>query len=819
MPPKRKTNTTGKRKTPSRTPLKDSDSGSARKPDLMDTGDSLRRTTTPTRLDRSLTSDLSLSLSGVDLSDRDTDTDTGRDLSLPPTKRSKTLTLTRAPSGLDRSGDESDEENLPDASLTPQPHDNLPAMATVRMKPLVVLDDEGNIKNLLISSQQRTPSPFGGPMGDHTVAWSALVDAVRASVHGLPVDEAVGVLRTAQEHAEAWMADPDSTGMRLLDMLPDKERRVGPLEHWAWQVTAQLDTAASAAESGDNRAAATALQQAIAHHLAYLNYLPFATVPAASERGSKGSAESAKRRRILAAEGAGPLADAELATDPDQAGNLRDDLWGMFAFDAALRESDAWLVLNPGLVDSVKADHAKLKALWTRLDAEMTRHSTGSQPQDEARAIEKLADELRRSTPEPSIMRAALKIRDSANLLWSDSQARLSTRQKSIVNGRIALKPAMDEAATAVDDFVERARDAIPHASVILANLLHEHQRTVATSYPRAVTVSGFLGPTADTDAEAAANARKAALDRLTAEMARAFPPPLPKDGEPKATGTPPMIALTQAVADRYAEIGSVPTPATRNSWITDSSNEELVVTYDSGAPDPLSVNGRAAAPTGVAGMGSHTTAWTVEVDALKAMVAGAKGEAAALAALSKETLRDLGSEVMKLDRLLPAEQLEGGQLLDIFTQAAAVISATDVAAAATAFLSFRNLLPFATLDAGDRSGHGERSGGPKSKNFDGDSLNDAAGLIQDALADPDARAKAVQALEDAASALANEDWGTKENLRKRAEDTIRRLRGQAITLRKGAPRDVVTTIYDVRSAEHSRVTKQAAKLAKTTAR
>ncbi len=95
-------------------------------------------------------------------------------------------------------------------------------------------------------------------------------------------------------------------------------------------------------------------------------------------------------------------------------------------------------------------------------------------------------------------------------------------------------------------------------------------------------------------------------------------------------------------------------------------------------------------------------------------------------------------------------------------------------------------------------------------KNFDGDSLYDAASLQQDALNDRDTRLATAAALRDAAKALQGEDWGADKALLKGVSTTAARLVAQASLLESGAPKDVIKTIVDTRTAEHREVSKLA---------
>ncbi|MFD5383601.1 hypothetical protein ACFWMG_01250 [Streptomyces sp. NPDC127074] len=209
--------------------------------------------------------------------------------------------------------------------------------------------------------------------------------------------------------------------------------------------------------------------------------------------------------------------------------------------------------------------------------------------------------------------------------------------------------------------------------------------------------------------------------------------------------------------------------------------------------------------------MGSHTTAWVVEWLAADALASGAEGGVpGVLAALQGQAVRDLKGQVMTLDWLLPTEQLLAGQLQNVFDTALDLFDATDVPAAATAYLTFRNLLPYATVDAGDRGGHGESMNASKEDLFDRKSLQTAAGLKSDELMDVRRRPASARALAKVARRLrtqANPDWALQADVRDAVAASIVRLTDASVELSGGVPDGpaLAVLIEEVRSAEHDK--------------
>jgi hypothetical protein len=199
-------------------------------------------------------------------------------------------------------------------TVTPGPftiaeHTDLPAMKVVKLLPNIAV--KAGVIEAVEFGRNRTPSPFGSKMGDHTASWSSVADDVHAHLYSKKLPEALTDLETMQTHAQDWLTDPASLGMRLWNMLGPDERasRQPALEDWAFKVKdaiAQARTALAAGGTAPDPAAVDTnvgelLAQATAHHLAFLNFLPFATVPAAGER-SIGSGEGVARAKVLSIE-------------------------------------------------------------------------------------------------------------------------------------------------------------------------------------------------------------------------------------------------------------------------------------------------------------------------------------------------------------------------------------------------------------------------------------------------------------------------------------------------------------------------------------
>jgi hypothetical protein len=688
-------------------------------------------------------------------------------------------------------------------------HTDLPARAVVRLHPRLELGPDQRITALVISRLQRTPSPFKGRMGDHTVAWQAIVDAMHSMVHGLTVPEAVVVLKERQSVVSSWMGDTASHGTKLLNQLEDRAERTMLLEDAGWRVHSRLTReAATAAERQAD------LEVAIAHHLAYVNYLPFATVPARSARGSRGSGEGTYRAAVLDLEKSGPPdlvrpAPADIG-GPDA---VKAALWRLFAFDAAIREADLTFALQKSAMTDVIGTNKDLAPLaqaaadacdvvlltrpfarkcerqriWAAHAAVLPVPVPALSTDEVLKGIKPfLASSKDEDGQYAAFSKLALKIKEAAEKSGSAPDPISAAEHRAVEDARLAVSTQLAAAAELEADLRARA-DALSSAAEILAHLLHDHQVTVAQAYPYTVKAAQFLSPDPTT----------AAVDRLTAAITEAVP-----------KADPALSAdLIKAVRAIHPTLQPTPQPARSNRWVAAAATTELAVVFPSGGP--LTVTGRAPAPPAVAGMGSHTTAWVVERLAADALASGARGGVPGiLTALHAQAARDLKGEVMALDWLLPREQLLAGQLQSIFDAALDLFNARDVPTAATAYLTFRNLLPFATLDAGDRGGHGESMKASKEQLFDRASLQTAAGLRADELMDPKRRPAAARALTKVASALhtePNPDWALRTEVREAVAASIVRLKEASADLSSGVPdgKALADLIEDVRSAEH----------------
>ncbi|HEV7935581.1 MAG TPA: hypothetical protein VGP70_25095 [Actinomadura sp.] len=736
-------------------------------------------------------------------------------------------------------GTEVDTTPTVDLMETDRPHPTtwkiarheLTAGQKVKLSPHIKLKD-GKIARMA-AGRMRTPSPFGARMGDHTIAWTAVVDDVHALVFGKTLEDAYKALADRQMSAQTWMSDNDSVLARLWDTLPEAERnmRRPVLETYAAEVRDALQ----------GQATAEGLAKAIAHHLAFVNFLPYATVPAKGAVGSKGSGEGPARTAVLALDlevenakkraeetpqqkalrlkrekaaqdWAAEVEKLKVAEENDpkvtarrhekeaqvkaqrQAAvvpNAREGLWKLLSLDAIAREAHLDRVIAPTrhekFVQKVKdskeiADDAvklsaafsvsvdMVKAAVAKTDATPSRKRKkppgGLTPTGRPRKRRKttpktVKQERRKSTPKfdpavgllqfgrdlQAVENAAVALgdlRQSGHDVLPDLQADVNglLRETTQALGTKTLQVGATKKVIALNGKIDAHRDKIDtlladlegdptavedEAALMLGYLLHDHQETVARTYPVAVNKTEFLG---DDPATAAIAALKTFLlakagEEQDKERAKAQregrTPPTELFVEPKA-----LERLLGKVEKVHRQLGAIRKPASgeANRWVGVARTADVVVTFP--ADNSVTIQGRAAAPNGVAGMGSHTTAWVTEVMAVERLVQE-YGKGGIIERLRDETLKDLEGDLMtKLAAQLPVEQLEGDQLSDVFNAALEVMEATSPEDAVIAYLSFRNLLPYATVDAGNRDGQGERRNGTLQELFDKDSLNDA---------------------------------------------------------------------------------------------
>ncbi|GAA3231095.1 hypothetical protein [Actinocorallia longicatena] len=724
----------------------------------------------------------------------------------------------------------------------------------------------------LAVGRMRTPSPFGAKMGDHTSAWTVAVDDVHALVHGKTLAEAAGDLMARQLESEAWIGQPRSIGRQVWDLYGenDLKQRQPVLETYAYEVRDALK----------NPLTAEGLAKAVAHHLAFRNFLPFATVPAKGKIGSKGSGESAARAAALAPDlererrrqideeteaqrlrrkkreqAEQVLADqieawtqeeetkeetllrheaqeqARLEREQNVMPRAEAGLWKLFSLDAALREARADRVVAPArhreLVETVQrvrklggtartlgeaflANEKKAASSSAKLRKEAAKERVGIGIL--AAELRKQADDLaaRPDTGHPEIK---LLMTDAAYLgeVVQSVQSRIMDATKgraeaTKLNTRIGERN--DAADDLLDDLEGDPADVEKEAALILGYLLHDHQAMASRAYPLAAAETGFLG--AD-----AAKAAKAAIEHLAGRLQ------LIPDHDDAAIGR--LLGMVEKV---HQDLGPVTPSKDPGRWVAGARTDSLVVSFKDGGK-AVSIQGRAAAPSGVEGMGSHTTAWVTEVQAVEKLVAKHKKDGIQ-AVLKEETLKELESDLMtQLATALPADQLDGGQLGDIFDAALEVLTAEDPADTVRAYLEFRNLLPYATVDSGDRGGHGERRDGTKNDLFDLGSLAATVDLKAAELA-PDRLGATAGALTSAAEVLRTTlaaaiaqpggaddvpGWNADKRLERAVTRTISALEKDAAQMKKAVKNksaypvaDVANRIIKVRRTEHGRV-------------
>ncbi|GAA3231098.1 hypothetical protein [Actinocorallia longicatena] len=804
----------------------------------------------------------------------------------------------------------------------------------VKLSPFVRVK-EGRISALAVG-RMRTPSPFGSKMGDHTAAWTTVVDDMQALVHGKTVAEACAALAERQLHAEEWTGKPDSVGMRLWNSLEERDRdaRKPVLETYASEVRSALQ----------NPQTAEGLAKAIAHHLAYLNFLPYATVPAKGKTGSKGSGEGSARAAVLAVDmrleaerQRAEMLEAEklpqnkakkearekrekeasdLAADIERrmqkletkeetlARHKREEeaaaerertflprahegLWKLFSLEAVVREARLERVVMPtkhqDLVKKVdKAREVSAKAL------ELSNQFSISEEMVKA-ALQESKDKNRRKSAKTDKKRtpAPLERRKSTALFkpvlglpaFNKGLADLKTLGDDLGDMRYsgyqvladtstdgaAIYQKMAEVAGAKTKTVGATKEVLrlagqlkeegddlkslytdlntdpgvleDEAALMLGQLLHEHQSRMVRNYPVAVDKTGFLGkdPATTATAQLREFIRSATYRNELGKDVRVF------DRVEKEA----LDRLVEKVEKVHRDLGKIAPPAEPNRWVATAKTADIVVTFPNASK--INIQGRAAAPSGVEGMGSHTTAWLTEVQAIEKAVA-AHGKAKVGAVLKQQTREELGGELMTgLAALLPADQLDAGQLGELFDAALAVLESEAPEDTVRNYLAFRNLMPYATVDAGDRGGHGESRDGTIDEVFDKDSLNAALQQKIDELVQP-ALTGTLKSMTDAATVLRTTldatapkplvlafpadlvlggapppqagppepNWNSHPELKAAVEAAIASLNGTADSMRTAGEngtldgRTIGNGMFDVRYREHTRVFKAA---------
>ncbi|GAA1640692.1 hypothetical protein GCM10009733_042210 [Nonomuraea maheshkhaliensis] len=725
-------------------------------------------------------------------------------------------------------------------TLSVTEHKDLPRGTVVKLYPVPRTEDD-LLKTIGFSSLQRTPSPYGNRMGDHLTFWQGELDNLRFRLYDKTIDEAAEQLLEMQQEAQEWMSAPDSFGMTQFDRLPDADSRVKPLENYAYHVAELCDVAMD--DGSTDKEAKDAFSGAVGQFLAYQNFLPYTTVRAATERGSTGSGEGASRKVLIAFEKEGIAAAEErrrLLAEQADSDESRDDteedeprealdeddpmrqplddaLWNGFAFDAAIRESDIWYVLDPSIVESISGSHQQLKDI-----ADGLRNLTRDLKKVDTEAIATLRDQAESVMKQPGAVRdvhlAAGRIKDAADRLlglWGTGEDKPPTRRQ--VREQLGkIDEAVLLAAGAVAVYQSTADQALERCADVLGSKLHQHQETMV-AYTRAVVASDFLTIADPATNEAnAADAAHAATRRLEQAL-RTLRPALFAKGDPAR-----LTEVLDAVAARHREQEPIVVPPP-NDWAAHAARTELTVEFKPLAKPKVKTDGRPATPAGIAGMGSHTTAWAIEKQHPDAVMMKAKNEKACVTALGAAVRSDLSSTVMQLDALLPYDQLEAGQIGNILAAAYEVLTAGNGEQATTAYLTFRNALPYATVDAGDRTFHGEDENGKEGDTFDTGSLRHAITLKSGELANPKhygAETKLAVAIEDLKAALAEKPptgWASNPALAAAARASINRLTITQTKLRTPAATPVdAEEIMTVRRAEHKKVWNEVQRFRKT---
>ncbi|NUT43778.1 MAG: hypothetical protein HOV86_27675 [Thermoactinospora sp.] len=653
------------------------------------------------------------------------------------------------------------------------------------------------------------------------------LDVIKAEMYGKTPAEAFAWLKETHQDAVRWMADVDSDDTKRLRWLADSDARAVRLEDSAFRAKHWLDQAHESVSLGRPAEIAERLGRAIAYHLAYVNYLPFSTVRNLKDR-STGSAEGHYRRTILECErhfakqtemevvadpsgvAAKPVLarqDTEIiprpepepakAPDPEQ---VKEALWRLFSFDAALRETAVVYALSKEAANQPRVDTKEVEKLAIQLTKHLRQRKSfvlkSAEIKDEA---EQLATRLYTSKSQQYLWMAANTIKnvaDQLNHILGDP-GRAKGYRKEIAE-YLVLAKAETQGETS------KAADASERFAKIMSHLLHEHQRLCSLAYPQSVRFSGFLEP----------SPVEAAMARLREELLKLHPKQ--KAALAGASGAKLFEALKKELEkDTLPAMPGIDAD-TIKGWVSDDTGDPLVVTFTAGTG--IEVNGRPPAPAGVAGMGCHTSAWVIQSTAVKkAMRVATDGDG--LDKIEELVEQDLAGEIIKLDRHLPLAQLQGGQLKTMFQAAFDALTDATPGECASSYLTFRNMLPFATVDAGNRAGHGEGLDATVDKTFDLDALNKTLELLADERRErPQELARTLRAvavdLEDELTFEGGDRWSADFRIKAAVEDSVERLREEADLLEfGGTPADVSPAIRSTRRAEHQRLYIEAHKL------
>ncbi|GAA2212098.1 hypothetical protein GCM10009850_075600 [Nonomuraea monospora] len=699
-------------------------------------------------------------------------------------------------------------------------HQQLPAGAKVSLSPEPEMDGAIGarwIKTLLVSGLQRTPSPFRNRMGDHTTAWQAVVDSVKAAVHEKSIKNAAAAILDLQMAAEASLKAADGSNrllfkwMEQIDAASATDRL--PRMQDAAQTVAEACERASKAKTESE--ASAALSQAIAHHLAFLNYLPFSTVPAASDRGSTGSGEGTHHAALLGYEiAAAEAMKAKKKPPAILAEGAGAAVWGMFAFDAVLREAHIDYALNPATAMQSAKQYGQLTAINAKINQALKAVVANAGKPAQQDVMEEALAELDAIIATDGVYRDILLAAGHLKAKVTDVRERLSepyqhdrAQQARKLQNSPATQGHLDKAKQVAADVTKLGdgNQAASLATDLLANLLHKHVRTMAATYPHSVAALN-LGPPAG--GKLGAKAAEQLAGMVEEGLRKHYPDYFTDGTEPSR-----LQPLLKQVAAQLAAMPAIAVKPANTTWASEAHRADLVVTVKAKEKEKLKVNGRAPAPPGVAGMGCHTTAWVMETQHVNYLVREARTDKEVIAALRSAVLGDLNGKPIGLAHLLPIDQIRGRQLSSLFDQAAAVLKAESASQAATAYLSFRNLLPYATVDEGDRSGKRERKDGTLEETYDKAAIEQAGNRIKEEL--KKAGADVIASLRDEDDLLRQQSaqWdfnpvlaAAVEAARTRLTDLADNLGNQQSAARNKLGDQGKALVLNTRQAEHKKV-------------
>lgn len=176
----------------------------------------------------------------------------------------------------------------------------------------VLTDEKGAVGDIVTTG--RTPSPFSGTMGAHSTAWVAHLDAIRQTLSGLVVSEAI---KTIAKKMEKSLTDPALELKALIDV-EHHQYYLNEYGKLLKEYRSQVDTYTKDEEFKQ----VAHLERGIALYLTHLNFLPLSTI---YEGKTDGRAEGRHRQYLINYE-----KNPEKSPSKETIDLLREHLFGLY---------------------------------------------------------------------------------------------------------------------------------------------------------------------------------------------------------------------------------------------------------------------------------------------------------------------------------------------------------------------------------------------------------------------------------------------------------------------------------------------------------